>query len=107
MILTAISVARNCGMVKPHEKVIIVNAHPPENGCPARVEWEQSESVSDDTPTDSDQEVKIIRQLRVTSFVLPPLQPNFLFLKLLNFLSFQKRKKLVLIFNFFSCFFFI
>lgn len=58
MILTAISVARNCGMVKPHEQVIIVNAHPPENGNPAHIEWDQSESVLDDTATDSDQEVK-------------------------------------------------
>lgn len=56
MILTAISVARNCGMVKPHEQVIIVNAHPPENGNPAHIEWDQSESVLDDTATDSDQE---------------------------------------------------
>lgn len=56
MILTAISVARNCGMVKTYEKVIIVDAQPPENGSPARIQWEQSESVTDESPTDSDQE---------------------------------------------------
>ncbi|GAB1609336.1 cation-transporting ATPase 13A3-like isoform X2 [Argonauta hians] len=56
MILTAISVARNCGMVKPKESVIIVNASPPENGQQARIFWEQSESVSEDSVSESDQE---------------------------------------------------
>ncbi|CAI9735449.1 cation-transporting ATPase 13A3-like isoform X2 [Octopus vulgaris] len=56
MILTAVSVARNCGMVKPKENVIIVNASPPEDGQEAQIHWEQSESVTDDSLSESDQE---------------------------------------------------
>uniref|UniRef100_A0A0L8G8U6 Cation-transporting P-type ATPase C-terminal domain-containing protein n=2 Tax=Octopus bimaculoides TaxID=37653 RepID=A0A0L8G8U6_OCTBM len=56
MILTAVSVARNCGMVKPKQNVIIVNASPPEDGQEAQIHWEQSESVTDDSLSESDQE---------------------------------------------------
>ncbi|XP_057712965.1 polyamine-transporting ATPase 13A3-like isoform X2 [Corythoichthys intestinalis] len=41
-LLTAISVARDCGMVRSHEKVIIVDAAPPHESHPARVTWHYS-----------------------------------------------------------------
>ncbi|XP_037837958.1 probable cation-transporting ATPase 13A3 isoform X2 [Kryptolebias marmoratus] len=37
--LTAISVARDCGMVRPHEKVIIADAAPPKDSHPASITW--------------------------------------------------------------------
>ncbi|BFZ23149.1 hypothetical protein BsWGS_26187 [Bradybaena similaris] len=43
MIETAISVARNCGMVGKDERVIIVNAYPPDKEGAARIEWEEAE----------------------------------------------------------------
>ncbi|CAH1240758.1 ATP13A3 [Branchiostoma lanceolatum] len=41
--LTAVSVARNCGMVLSKDTVILVNASPPEDGQPAHVTWTYSE----------------------------------------------------------------
>ena len=41
--LTAISVARQCGMVPGKEAIILVNAQPPENGKPASIEWEYAD----------------------------------------------------------------
>lgn len=38
-ILTAVSVARDCGMIPPQDKVIIAEALPPVDGRPARIEW--------------------------------------------------------------------
>lgn len=38
--LTAVSVARQCGMVSPQNKVILVNAYPPESDKRARIHWE-------------------------------------------------------------------
>lgn len=37
--LTAISVARDCGMVRPQEKVIIADAVPPKDSYPASITW--------------------------------------------------------------------
>uniref|UniRef100_A0A3P9JAQ1 Polyamine-transporting ATPase 13A3 n=1 Tax=Oryzias latipes TaxID=8090 RepID=A0A3P9JAQ1_ORYLA len=37
--LTAISVARDCGMIPPDDTVIIADAHPPQYGQPARITW--------------------------------------------------------------------
>lgn len=42
--LTAISVARDCGMVRAHEKVIIADAAPPQDFHPARITWRYSEN---------------------------------------------------------------
>ena len=48
MIQTAVSVARNCGMVQPNDKVIIVHGHLPDKENPtARVDWELAEAVED------------------------------------------------------------
>ena len=41
--LTAISVARQCGMVPGREAIILVNVHPPENGKPASIQWEYAD----------------------------------------------------------------
>ncbi|XP_071110416.1 polyamine-transporting ATPase 13A3-like isoform X1 [Haliotis cracherodii] len=61
MIQTAVSVSRNCGMVQPRDKVVIVNAHPPDKQQTARIEWEYAELPTDidivseqDTDIDSD-----------------------------------------------------
>ncbi|KAF7669773.1 hypothetical protein LDENG_00124350 [Lucifuga dentata] len=42
--LTAISVARDCGMVGPHEKVIIADAVPPKDLHPASITWHYTET---------------------------------------------------------------
>ncbi|KAJ8254750.1 hypothetical protein GJAV_G00196960 [Gymnothorax javanicus] len=44
--LTAVSVARECGLVPPHAQVIITEALPPREGQPATVSW----SYSQDSP---------------------------------------------------------
>nr|XP_046263347.1 polyamine-transporting ATPase 13A3-like isoform X2 [Scatophagus argus] len=48
--LTAISVARDCGMVRAHEKVIIVDAEPPKDFLPASITWcytENTQAIKD------------------------------------------------------------
>uniref|UniRef100_A0A3B4Z1I1 Polyamine-transporting ATPase 13A3 n=1 Tax=Stegastes partitus TaxID=144197 RepID=A0A3B4Z1I1_9TELE len=55
--LTAISVARDCGMVRPHEKVIIADAQPPKDFHPASITWHYTEDLylwSEALVTDSD-----------------------------------------------------
>ena len=50
---TAINVARHCGLVPKHDKIIIVEAYPPSddessvnsNYMPARIEWKLVEDV--------------------------------------------------------------
>ncbi|KAL6104281.1 atp13a3 [Pungitius sinensis] len=42
--LTAISVARDCGMVRAHEKVIIADAAPPKDFHPASITWHYTEN---------------------------------------------------------------
>ncbi|KAK7094175.1 polyamine-transporting ATPase 13A3-like isoform X3 [Littorina saxatilis] len=56
MIQTAVSVARNCGMVRPNDKVIIVNGHPPDKENPAaRIEWELAEAAEDPELVDEEE----------------------------------------------------
>ena len=56
--LTAISVARQCGMVPGREAIILVNVQPPENDKPASIQWEYADvdsrenEVSDTESTD-------------------------------------------------------
>ncbi|XP_053378847.1 polyamine-transporting ATPase 13A3-like isoform X2 [Mercenaria mercenaria] len=54
MITTAICVARNCGMVGTRDRVVIVEAHKPENNEQARIEWELSDMNVDSSPDTSD-----------------------------------------------------
>ncbi len=42
--LTAISVARDCGMVRAHERVIIADAAPPKDFHPASITWHYTEN---------------------------------------------------------------
>ncbi|XP_057713191.1 polyamine-transporting ATPase 13A3-like [Corythoichthys intestinalis] len=42
--LTAVSVARSCGMIRDHEKVIVADAVPPDDRYPASVTWRYSEN---------------------------------------------------------------
>nr|XP_020442430.1 probable cation-transporting ATPase 13A3 isoform X2 [Monopterus albus] len=44
--LTAISVARDCGMVPAHEKVIIADAVPPKDAHPASITWHYTENIT-------------------------------------------------------------
>ncbi|KAF6734313.1 putative cation-transporting ATPase 13A3 [Oryzias melastigma] len=47
--LTAISVARDCGMIPPDDTVIIADAHPPHFGQPARITWRYADKPSKTT----------------------------------------------------------
>ncbi|XP_068427456.1 polyamine-transporting ATPase 13A3-like isoform X2 [Clinocottus analis] len=51
--LTAISVARDCGMVRAHEKVIIADAVPPKDFHPASITWHYTENPAQ-TNTDNE-----------------------------------------------------
>lgn len=53
--LTAISVARDCGMVRAHEKVIIADAVPPKDFYPASITWHYTENPA---PTINDSQVR-------------------------------------------------
>lgn len=68
MLQTAISVARNCGMVGTYEKVIIVTAHPADKHNSARIQWEAAiaplEENMDNCPEYSENEVNIINELK-------------------------------------------
>ncbi|XP_038642827.1 probable cation-transporting ATPase 13A3 [Scyliorhinus canicula] len=41
--LTAVSVARECGMIPPHGKVIVTEASPPKGGQSATIHWQYAE----------------------------------------------------------------
>lgn len=43
-ILTAISVARDCGMILPQDRVIIADALPPRDGQVARINWRYADN---------------------------------------------------------------
>ncbi|XP_041034738.1 probable cation-transporting ATPase 13A3 isoform X1 [Carcharodon carcharias] len=44
--LTAVSVARECGMIPPHGKVIVTEASPPKDGQAATIHWQHAEDPS-------------------------------------------------------------
>lgn len=56
MIQTAISVARNCGMIPMKDRVIIIEASPPDAHNPANIKWVTAETPDEGTDyyTDSD-----------------------------------------------------
>nr|XP_022336548.1 probable cation-transporting ATPase 13A3 isoform X1 [Crassostrea virginica] len=56
MIQTAISVARNCGMIPVKDRVIIIEASPPDAHHPASIKWVTAETPDEGTDhyTDSD-----------------------------------------------------
>ncbi|XP_008837258.1 probable cation-transporting ATPase 13A3 isoform X3 [Nannospalax galili] len=55
--LTAVSVARDCGMILPQDKVIIAEALPPKDGKVAKINWHYADSLtqcSDSSAIDSE-----------------------------------------------------
>nr|XP_056706230.1 polyamine-transporting ATPase 13A3 [Euleptes europaea] len=48
-LLTAISVARDCGMIQPPDKVIVAEALVPKDGQPARIIWHYADMLSKGT----------------------------------------------------------
>lgn len=44
--LTAVSVARDCGMILPQDKVIIAEALPPKDGKVAKIIWHYADSLT-------------------------------------------------------------
>lgn len=44
--LTAVSVARDCGMILPQDKVIIAEALPPKDGKVAKINWHYTDSLT-------------------------------------------------------------
>ncbi|XP_058043326.1 polyamine-transporting ATPase 13A3 isoform X2 [Ahaetulla prasina] len=60
--LTAISVARDCGMILPQDKVIVAEALPPKDGHPARIKWHHADALErapDATPTINSEDIPI------------------------------------------------
>lgn len=55
--LTAISVARDCGMIRADEKVVIADAVPPKDFHPAHITWQYTENP---TPRKDTQSVEIL-----------------------------------------------
>lgn len=47
--LTAISVARDCGMIPPQDTVIIADAHPPHDGQAAKITWRYADQPTKTT----------------------------------------------------------
>ena len=59
--MTAVSVARQCGLVPADDKLVFVNAYVPDDGGPARIDWEcrdetthsvEATSIGHSSPTD-------------------------------------------------------
>ncbi|XP_060098854.1 polyamine-transporting ATPase 13A3 [Heteronotia binoei] len=48
-LLTAISVARDCGMIQPPDKVIVAEALAPKDGQPAKINWHYADMLSKST----------------------------------------------------------
>ncbi|XP_070609984.1 polyamine-transporting ATPase 13A3 isoform X4 [Erythrolamprus reginae] len=60
--LTAISVARDCGMILPQETVIVAEALPPKDGHPARIQWHHADALEgppDPSPTIHPEDIPI------------------------------------------------
>ncbi|KAL7991168.1 hypothetical protein Chor_012823 [Crotalus horridus] len=60
--LTAISVARDCGMILPPDKVIVAEALPPKDGHPARIKWHHADALERDpeaVPTINSEDIPI------------------------------------------------
>ncbi|XP_078283854.1 polyamine-transporting ATPase 13A3-like [Rhinoraja longicauda] len=45
--LTALSVARECGMIPPHGKVVVTDAMPPRDGQVATISWQYAEDTAE------------------------------------------------------------
>ena len=61
--LTAISVARDCGMILPQDKVIIAEALPPKDGQAARINWHYADTLAKCTSSSPAINSEVIRAL--------------------------------------------
>lgn len=67
--LTAVSVARDCGMILPQDKVIIAEALPPKDGKVAKIIWHYADSLTQCNESSAiDSEVIFILSFLVCSF---------------------------------------
>ncbi|TNN69870.1 putative cation-transporting ATPase 13A3 [Liparis tanakae] len=57
--LTAISVARDCGMVRAHERVIIADAAPPKDFHPASITWHYTEDPAQTNKSNQTVEINL------------------------------------------------
>ncbi|XP_021171298.2 probable cation-transporting ATPase 13A3 isoform X2 [Fundulus heteroclitus] len=57
--LTAISVARDCGMVHPHENVIVADAVPPKDSHPACITWRYADNPADTARDDQTAQISV------------------------------------------------
>ncbi|KAM9844901.1 polyamine-transporting ATPase 13A3-like [Aulostomus maculatus] len=57
--LTAISVARDCGMIRPHERVVIADAVPPKDLSPASITWCYTENPAQNIKDNQTVEVNL------------------------------------------------
>ncbi|XP_054482995.1 polyamine-transporting ATPase 13A3-like isoform X2 [Anoplopoma fimbria] len=57
--LTAISVALDCGMIRAHEKVIIADAAPPKDFHPASITWHYTENPAQTNKDNQTVEIKL------------------------------------------------
>ncbi|XP_056277593.1 polyamine-transporting ATPase 13A3-like isoform X2 [Pseudoliparis swirei] len=67
--LTAISVARDCGMVRVHERVIIADAAPPKDFHPASITWHYTENPAQTNKSNQSVEINLepgVHDQRVT-----------------------------------------
>uniref|UniRef100_A0A8D0HAK4 Polyamine-transporting ATPase 13A3 n=1 Tax=Sphenodon punctatus TaxID=8508 RepID=A0A8D0HAK4_SPHPU len=76
-LLTAISVARDCGMILPQDKVIVAEALPPQDGQTARINWHYADMLTkctDSSPAINSEDIpmKLVREsleeLHVTKY---------------------------------------
>ncbi|KAI0219960.1 putative cation-transporting ATPase 13A3 [Lamellibrachia satsuma] len=76
-ILTAVSVARQCGMVAPRESIVLASAYAPDDGKPALIEWKNigDEDMEGESVEDVDRDQCLVNELRETesSFSTPRL----------------------------------
>ncbi|XP_034469935.1 probable cation-transporting ATPase 13A3 isoform X1 [Hippoglossus hippoglossus] len=74
--LTAISVARDCGMVRAHEQVVIADAVPPKDFNPAAIMWHYTENPQ---TTKDNQSVEINLEERAYDKRQPPQEQSYHF----------------------------
>ncbi|CAJ0959799.1 unnamed protein product [Ranitomeya imitator] len=68
--LTAISVARDCGMILPHDKVIVAEALPPKDGQAAKINWHYADTMPRNNLNAINQEVSVLIR-RINSICFP------------------------------------
>lgn len=64
--LTAVSVARDCGMVRPHENIIVADAAPPRDSLPPCITWRYVDKPAQ-TASDDQVSLEVSRNARLKS----------------------------------------